>query len=137
MSTPIIFNNLLPCKVLTLIFIARLLEVDEIYDIMKKIKGGNSSNDVPTEFLKSAIERDEIATELERIYKTISESKCIPSAWGHSKLITIWKGSSKGSSSDPKAYRGIQIGSTLCKIMISLLLRRLNSWYNKQLSDHQ
>ena len=77
----------------------------EIYDIMKKLKGGKSSNDVPTEFLKAAIERDEIATELERIYETVWETKCIPSAWGHSKLIAIWKGSSKGSSSDPKAYR--------------------------------
>ena len=52
----------------------------EIYDIMKKLKGGKSSIDVPTEFLKAAIERDEIATELERIYETVWATKCIPSA---------------------------------------------------------
>ena len=109
----------------------------ELKDIMKKLKGGKSSNDVPIEFLKAAVERDEITTELERIYKSVWETKCIPSAWRHSKLITIWKGSSKGSSTDPTAYRGIQIGSTLCKIMIAIILKRLNSWYNKQLSDHQ
>ena len=39
----------------------------ELKDIMKKLKGGKSSNDVPIEFLKAAVERYEITTELERI----------------------------------------------------------------------
>ena len=52
-------------------------------------------------------------------------------------LKTIWKGSSKGKISDPKAHRGIQIGSTLCKILVTIVLKRLSKWYEDQLSDQQ
>ena len=38
---------------------------------------------------------------------------------------------------DPKAYRGIQVGSALCKIMVAIILNRLKQWYNLQLSDQQ
>ncbi|XP_066926666.1 group II intron-encoded protein LtrA-like [Clytia hemisphaerica] len=38
---------------------------------------------------------------------------------------------------DPKKYRGISIGSTVCKLLINLILDRLRPWYELQLSDEQ
>ena len=61
----------------------------------------------------------------------------IPKHWGHSKLVTVWKRASKGSSQDPNAYRGLQIGSSLCKILVMLIINRLKTWYEKQLLDQQ
>ena len=37
----------------------------------------------------------------------------------------------------PKTYRGLQIGSSLCKIMILIILDRLKPWYDEQLLDNQ
>ena len=37
----------------------------------------------------------------------------------------------------PKTYRGLQVGSTLCKNMIITILDRLSKWYDEQLSDNQ
>ena len=42
-----------------------------------------------------------------------------------------------GKITDPKPYRGIQVGSALCKIMVAIILNRLKQWYNLQLSDQQ
>ena len=70
---------------------------------------------------------------LETIWKTLK----IPTTWGHSKLISVWKGAAKGSIKDPKAYRGLQIGSSLCKIMIIIIINRLKPWYEEQLLDQQ
>ena len=59
----------------------------------------------------------------------------IPDAWGNSRLKTLWK--NKGSKSDPSKYRGISIGSTVCKLIINIILERLRPWYETQLSDEQ
>ena len=61
----------------------------------------------------------------------------MPTNWSHSKLIAIWKGAAKGKEDDPKAYRGLQIGSTFCKILVIIILRRLNQWYECQLLEQQ
>ena len=42
-----------------------------------------------------------------------------------------------GKLSDPATYRGLQIGSTLCNIMMIIILNRIKSWYNSQLLDQQ
>ena len=57
--------------------------------------------------------------------------------WSHSKLVTIWKGAAKGKIEDPSTYRGIQIGSTFCKILVVITLERIRKWYDKQLLDQQ
>ena len=75
--------------------------------------------------------------ELVKLYKTIWETKAIPKEWGHSKLVCLWKGPQKGSSKDPATYRGLQIGSALCKIMIVTIIERLKKWYDLQLLDQQ
>ena len=41
------------------------------------------------------------------------------------------------SKDDPTKYRGISIGSTVCKIIIKIILKRLRPWYESQLSDEQ
>ena len=46
-------------------------------------------------------------------------------------------GAAKGSAKDPSTYRGLQIGSSLCKIMVIIILNRLKEWYDNQLLDQQ
>ena len=69
--------------------------------------------------------------------RTIWETHVTPTSWSHSKLIALWKGASKGSVKDPAAYRGLQVGSSLCKIMVIIIIDRLKSWYDEQLLDQQ
>ena len=75
--------------------------------------------------------------EICKLYSTIWQTKMIPSSWGHSKLVTLWKGPSKGKIDDPKTYRGLQIGSTLCKILVMIIISRIKTWYESQLLEQQ
>ena len=59
----------------------------------------------------------------------------LPNAWGNSRLKTLWRG--KGSKRDPTKYCGTSIGSTMCKLVISIILSRLKGWYEIQWSDEQ
>ena len=111
--------------------------VEELRTVIKSLKNGKSSNDIPSEYIKHAIDCKEFLEEMVKLYKTIWNTNKIPTSWGHSKLIAIWKGSSKGSQHDPATYRGVQIGSTLCKILAILLISRLKDWYESQLMDQQ
>ena len=77
------------------------------------------------------------ADEICKLYTTIWQTKLIPTNWTHSKLVTLWKGPSKGKIDDPKTYRGLQIGSTLCKILIMIVIGRIKNWYESQLLDQQ
>ena len=52
-------------------------------------------------------------------------------------LISLWKGPLKGKVDDPTAYRGLQIGSTLCKLMVVIIINRIKEWYESQLLDQQ
>ena len=44
---------------------------------------------------------------------------------------------SKGSVKDPATYRGLQVGSSFCKIIIILIHDRIRYSYNSQLLDNQ
>ena len=112
-------------------------EKKEIIDILKRLKNGKSSNDLQAIYLKTAIESNEVIEELVKLYKTVWMTKKIPSKWSHSKLVTIWKGASKGKMDDPSPYRGIQIGSIFSKILVIIILERTRTWYEAQLSDEQ
>ena len=61
----------------------------------------------------------------------------VPSQWGHSRLVALWKGPLKGKVDDPTTYRGLQIGATLCKVMVVIIINRIHDWYDKQLLDQQ
>ena len=63
--------------------------------------------------------------EMLELYKTIWETKQIPTKWGHSKLVALWKRSAKGSVKNPEVYRALQIGSSLCKILVVIIIKRL------------
>ena len=110
---------------------------NELLSTIKSMKSGKTANDVPTAYIKCATESDAFMDEMVNLYKTVWQTNTIPRKWGHSKLVTIWKGASKGSINDPKAYRGLQIGSSLCKIMIIIIINRLKQWYDNHLLDQQ
>ena len=110
---------------------------DELREVLKKLKNGKAANDIPAEYLKYAANSNELISEMESLYNTIWRTQLIPKFWGHTKLASLWKGTAKGSIEDPKAYRGLQIGSTLCKIMIIIIINRIKSWYDSQLLDQQ
>ena len=38
---------------------------------------------------------------------------------------------------DEKAYRGLQIGSSLCKLLIVIIIKQIQTWYELQLLDQQ
>ena len=109
----------------------------ELKNILKKLKGGKSANDIPPVFLKCALDSEEMIQELVKLYKLVWQTKEIPDKWGLSRLVALWKGASKGKITDPKAYRALQIGSTLCKILVIIILERLREWYDENLSDQQ
>ena len=110
---------------------------EEIVNTLKRLKNGKSANDLPAIYLKSALQSKELIDEILSLFETVWLTKQIPSKWGHSKLVTIWKGAAKGKADDPAAYRGIQIGSTFCKILVIVILERTRKWYEKQLLDEQ
>ena len=110
---------------------------EEIVKQIKSLKGGKSANDVPAEYLKHAIAHKCLIDDFVRLFADIWETKKVPKTWSHTKLKTIWKGSTKGKVTDPTAYRGIQIGATLCKLLVKIILTRINRWYEEQLADQQ
>ena len=79
----------------------------------------------------------DFVVEITKLYETIWITKAIPKDWGHSKLVTLWKGAEKGKADDPKTYRALQIGSSLCKILVIIIINRLREWYENQLVDQQ
>ena len=93
--------------------------------------------DILAEYVKHAIDCKEFLDEMVELYKMIWVINKIPTKWGNSKLVALWKGPAKGSQYDPAAYRGVQIGSTLCKILVILLISRLKDWYESQLMGQQ
>ena len=111
--------------------------LEELTSVMRKLKGGKAASDVPAEFIKAATTSEAFMQEMKMLYVDIWNTVSIPSSWSKSKLVAIWKGASKGKIEDPMAYRGLQIGSSLCKILIIIIINRLREWYESQLCDQQ
>ena len=108
--------------------------LEEIEKHMQALKPNKACNDIEPELLKHC----NSPIMLEVIHKmtlNLWHNLDLPKAWGNSQLQTLWKG--KGSKRDPTKYRGISIGSTVCKLIISIILSRLRDWYESQLSDEQ
>ena len=112
-------------------------DLNELTTIIKKLKDGKSANDIPSVFIKHAIDNEKFAKEMVLLYNTVFQSHVIPQQWRHSKLVALWKGPTKGAIDNPEAYRGLQIGSSLCKILVIIIMTRLQSWYESQLTDQQ
>ena len=111
--------------------------MSELTNILKKLKRGKSANDIAPAFIKCSLESNEMMEEILNLYRIVWETKTVPDKWGLSRLVALWKGSSKGKRTDPTAYRGLQIGSTLCKILMIIILDRLRDWYDENLLDQQ
>ena len=108
--------------------------IEEIQKHLQELKNNKASNDIEPELLKRC-SHPIILEIIQRITNNLWDSLDIPSAWGNSILKTLWKG--KGSKKDPSKYRGLSIGSTVCKLIINIVLARLRPWYEKQISDEQ
>ena len=109
----------------------------ELRTVIKKLKNGKSASDIPISFIKHALASTEFANELLKLYETVWATNMVPKEWGHSKLVTIWKGPGKGKQDDPSTYRGLQVGSSFCKIMVTIIISRWRYWYDNQLLDQQ
>ena len=109
----------------------------EIMNVLKSLKHGKAATDLPAEYIKASIDNPQFLRETVQLYQTIWQTHAIPKSWSHSKLVAIWKGASKGSNTDPSAYRGLQIGSSLAKILVVIIIKRIQEWYEKQLMDQQ
>ena len=109
----------------------------ELRSTIRKMKSGKSSIDVPVTYLKSALESNTFIHEMVQLYQTVWDTNHMPKNWGHSKLVALWKGTSKGKADDPKAYRALQIGSSMCKIMVIIIIQRIKKWYEAQMQDQQ
>ncbi|XP_066935519.1 uncharacterized protein [Clytia hemisphaerica] len=108
--------------------------VEEIQKHLQKLKNNKASNDIEPELLKRCTEPIMLQV-IQRMMFNLWDNLDIPGVWGNSRLKTLWKG--KGSKKDPTKYRGISIGSTVCKLAINMILERLRPWYENQLSDEQ
>ena len=69
------------------------------------------------------------------LIEQVWDEKAVPKSWGNGETKALWKG--KGSKLDPSMYRGLNIGSVVGKSIINIILSRLQSWYDHQLTDNQ
>ena len=145
-------ENLRPCPIELInapVFVRNLQEIsiasinteapskDEILSTIKKLKTNKAASDLPVAYLKYAVSCNCVLDEMKKLMDTIWMTNKTPKEWSHSKLVALWKGAEKGKATEPTSYRGIQIGSTMCKILTMIILARLNHWYDNQLSQQQ
>ena len=112
-------------------------DLAELKSTIRSLKNGKSANDVPASYVKEAMKSDKFAREMLKLYESVWTTNEIPKDWKKSKLVALWKGVKKGNKDEPNAYRGLQIGSTLCKILVIIIINRLKAWYESQLLDEQ
>ena len=112
----------------------QLPTIKEIQKRLSELKTNKASNDIVPDLLKRC-EHPVMLEVIHRMTTNLWETMDIADAWGNSRLKTLWKG--KGSKKDPKNHRGLSIGSTVCKLIINIILERLRPWYEAQLTDEQ
>ena len=111
--------------------------IQEVKDTLKSLKNGKASTDIPPEFLKYSIDSETMLSETHYLICNIWDKCNVPTSWTHTKLVALSKGTSKGSITDPKSYRGLQVGTILCKVLVIIILNRIKSWYDQTLLDQQ
>ena len=99
------------------------------------MNSGKSATDIESEVLKCAQSIPQFKDRLEQYFNYICTQKQIPDQWRISRITPIWI--NKGTAYDPNKYRGISIGSTLCKVGMNIVLNRLSCFYEQQLKDTQ
>ena len=93
--------------------------IDEIQKYMSQLKSGKASNDVDPELLKK-IQHPHMLQLIHRMANNLCSKLDFPVVWGNSRLKTLWKG--KESKSDPSEFRGFSIVSTVCRLIINVIL---------------
>ena len=107
----------------------------EIVDAIIKLNDGKSSIDVEAEVLKHAIGIPKLKESISSYFREIWTTKEVPQQWRISRITSIWK--KKGNANDPTKYRGISIGSVLCKVAMNIILKRTSKFYENQLRRTQ
>ena len=108
---------------------------DEISNGIKQLNTGKATIDVEAEILQCADSIPQFRNHLEEYFRQIWSSAEVPEQWRLSGMTPIWK--KKGSASDPTKYRGLSIGSTLCKVGVNIILKRTSSFYENHLKSNQ
>ena len=78
---------------------------EELRCVIQNLKNKKAACDIPMEYIKYSMGSKEFVQEIVQLYVTIWETKSIPKRWGHSRLVTLWKGPAKWKIDDPKSYR--------------------------------
>ena len=104
---------------------------EEIRKGVLQLNNRKSALDIEAEFLKIALDIPAFLDSLAQYFSIIWTTKQILDKWAISRITPIWK--KKGNASDPSKYRGISIGSSLCKLGMTIILNRLSSFYENQL----
>ena len=108
---------------------------EEITNAIKQLNSGKSSTDIEAEIVKLADSIPIFKEKIKNYFDKIWSENEVPTQWRNSRITPIWK--RKGSSLDPSKYRGISTGSTLSKIGINIILKRLSTFYEGQLKRTQ
>lgn len=74
----------------------------EIADVIKTLKPGKSSSDIPPDVLKTLLHSDKVLNEITLLFKQVWQTEVFPKEFGHSQLVAIWK---------RKANRSVKIQS--------------------------
>ena len=70
-------------------------EHQEMRELLTHLKNGKAANDIPAVYLKYAAQSEKLIDEMVRLYSLVWITHQIPKFWGNSKLVALWKGSSK------------------------------------------
>ena len=70
-------------------------DTKKLRSTVKSLKNSKSANDIPSDFVKHAMECKGFSLEMVKLFKTTWRTNKIPINWGHSKLVALCKGPSK------------------------------------------
>jgi exonuclease III len=98
------------------------IKVDEVYSAISHLKNGKSSgiDSIKAEMLKAGT--SQISKVLTKLFNFVFSSGCFPELWRESTITAIHK---KGDHHNTENYRGIAVGSTMCKVFCNILQKRL------------
>ena len=109
--------------------------VDELKNVILQAKNGKASLDIPIEAVKIATECPRFLELLSEFYGEIWVDGDVPPVLGESEITAIWK--RKGSKQECKTWRGIMLSSTLTKILATLIINRICTTYDLNISEGQ
>ena len=100
-----------------------IITVKEISDAIGSLKNNKSSsfNSILNEMLKSG--QTFIIEILHKLFNSVLGNESFPKIWTKGIIIPIFK---NGIKDDPANYRGLTIGSNICKLFTKILNIRLD-----------